>query len=158
MIEGQDTLTKFTRLKYGMVGGGKGAFIGDVHRKAIAMDGKAELVAGCFSQSYKNTLETGESWGVAKDRLYKTYEEMIQAEAKRKDRLDFILIVTPNDTHFPDRQARPRKRAPRRLRQAADDEQPRRRGARPARRRKRVSCSASPTPIAAIRSSITCGT
>ena len=46
MIEGQETLTQVARLKYGMVGGGKGAFIGDVHRKAIAMDGKAELVAG----------------------------------------------------------------------------------------------------------------
>jgi len=99
MIEGQDAPTKFAKLRYGMVGGGKGAFIGDVHRKAIALDGKAELVAGCFSQSYKNTLETGESRGVAKDRLYKNYEEMIRAEAKRKDRIDFLLIVTPNDSH-----------------------------------------------------------
>ena len=101
MIEGQETLTKVARLKYGMVGGGKGAFIGDVHRKAIAMDGKAELAAGCFSQSYPSTLETGASWGLDKKRLYKTFEEMIKAEAKRKDKIDFILIVTPNNTHFP---------------------------------------------------------
>ena len=101
MIEGQATLTKSARLKYGMVGGGKGAFIGDVHRKAIAMDGKAELVAGCFSQSYQNTLETGEFWGLNKDRLYKNYTDMIKAEAKRPEKIDFIIIVTPNISHYP---------------------------------------------------------
>ena len=100
MIEGQ-TMTKVARLKYGMVGGGKGAFIGDVHRKSIAMDGKAELAAGCFSQSFANTRETGLFWGVDKDRLYKTYADMIRAEAKRPDRIDFLIIATPNDTHYP---------------------------------------------------------
>lgn len=68
-----------------MVGGGKGAFIGDVHRKAIAMDGKAKLVAGCFSQSFDNTLETGEAWGVDKSRLYKTFEEMLIISASTAD-------------------------------------------------------------------------
>jgi predicted dehydrogenase len=101
MIEGQETLTKVARLKYGMVGGGKGAFIGDVHRKAIAMDGKAELAAGCFSQSYKNTLETGEFWGLNKDRLYKNCGDMIKAEAERPEKIDFIIIVTPNISHYP---------------------------------------------------------
>jgi len=101
MIEGQDTLTKADRLKYGMIGGGKGAFIGDVHRKAIAMDGGAELIAGCLSQTYFNTLETGESWGLANDRLYRTYHDLIVAEAVRPDRPDFLLIVTPNNTHYP---------------------------------------------------------
>ena len=122
MIEGQDKLTKVTKLRYGMVGGGKGAFIGDVHRKAIAMDGKAELIAGCFSQTFENTLETGEFWGVPNDRLYKNYEEMIQAEAKRPDKIDFLLVVTPNDTHFPIVRAGPRTRLPRRLRQTAHDQ------------------------------------
>jgi len=101
MIEGQESLTKGARLKYGMVGGGQGAFIGDVHRKAIAMDGKAVLVAGCFSQSYANTLELGEFLGLDKERLYGSYGEMIPAEAERKDRPDFLTIVTPNDTHYP---------------------------------------------------------
>jgi len=101
MIEGQESLTKVAPLKYGMVGGGKGAFIGDVHRKAIAMDGKAVLVAGCFSQSYANTLELGEFLGLDKERLYGSYGEMIPAEAERKDRPDFLTIVTPNDTHYP---------------------------------------------------------
>lgn len=101
MIEGQETLSEGVRLKYGMVGGGKGAFIGDVHRKAIALDGMAELVAGCFSQSFEKTLETGESWGISKDRLYATYEEMLAAEAGRPDKPNFILVVTPNVHHFP---------------------------------------------------------
>ena len=101
MIEGQETLGRASRLTYGMIGGGKGAFIGDVHRKAIAMDGKAKLVAGCFSQSYENTLATGETWAVDKSRLYETYEEMLRAEAGRDDKVDFIVIVTPNSSHFP---------------------------------------------------------
>jgi len=83
-----------------MVGGGQGAFIGDVHRKAIAMDGKAELVAGCFSQDHQNTLATGEMLGLDKDRLYSTFEGMMEAEGKREDKIDFVVIVTPNNTHF----------------------------------------------------------
>ncbi|MGA2361293.1 MAG: Gfo/Idh/MocA family oxidoreductase [Candidatus Aminicenantales bacterium] len=101
MIEGQSAGGKAPELRYGMVGGGPGAFIGDVHRKAIAMDGKAEIISGCFSQSYDNTLATGEFLGLPKDRLYRTFEEMIRAEAKRKDRPDFIVIVTTNNAHYP---------------------------------------------------------
>ena len=101
MIEASATDKKKSRLTYGMVGGGRGAFIGDVHRKAIAMDGKAELVAGCLSRDYQNTLSTGESWGINRDRLYPTYEEMMEAEGKRKDKIDFVVIVTPNNTHYP---------------------------------------------------------
>jgi predicted dehydrogenase len=100
MIEGQESFGKATRLTYGMIGGGLGAFIGDVHRKAIAMDGMARLAAGCFSQSFDNTLKTGEAWGVDGSRLYKTPQEMLAAEAQRPDKLDFVLIVTPNNTHY----------------------------------------------------------
>ncbi|HOV70315.1 MAG TPA: Gfo/Idh/MocA family oxidoreductase, partial [Clostridia bacterium] len=87
-------------LRFGMVGGGEGSFIGDVHRKAAKFDGKCELVAGCFSRDYDNTLRTGESLGLSKDRLYKTYEEMAAAEEKRPDGIDFAIIVTPNNAHF----------------------------------------------------------
>lgn len=100
MIEGSTAAQKARRLTYGMVGGGKGAFIGDVHRKAIAMDGKAALVAGCFSQDFQNTLETGEVLGCERDRLYPSFEEMLQSEGKREDGIDFVVIVTPNNTHF----------------------------------------------------------
>ena len=101
MIEGQASGTKTQKLRYGMVGGGEGAFIGDVHRKAVAMDGKADIVCGAFSQSYDNTLATGGSLGLLRERLYRSFEDMIRAEAKRADRPDFISIVTPNSTHYP---------------------------------------------------------
>jgi predicted dehydrogenase len=100
MIEGQATGGKSPRLRYGMIGGGPGAFIGDVHRKALAMDAKADLVCGCFSQTFENTLATGDLLGLPKERLYRTFEEMIRAEALRVDRPDFISIVTPNSTHY----------------------------------------------------------
>jgi len=100
MIEGQKTLGKRQRLRCGMIGGGRGAFIGDVHRKALAMDGRIELVAGCFSPSIENTRETGESLGLDPERLYASFSEMFAAETRRPDRFDFVIIVTPNDTHF----------------------------------------------------------
>ena len=100
MIEGQASGTKAQKLRYGMVGGGQDAFIGDVHRKAIAMDGKAEIVCGAFSQSYDNTLATGDALGLPPERLYRTFEDMIRTEANRSDRPDFNSIVTPNSTHY----------------------------------------------------------
>ncbi|PHV69344.1 oxidoreductase [Sporanaerobium hydrogeniformans] len=87
-------------LSYGMVGGGPDAFIGDAHRRAIALDGKAKLVAGCFSRSYPKTLETGKLLGVEVDRLYEDYEQMAKAEAAREDGINFVVIVTPNYAHF----------------------------------------------------------
>ncbi len=101
MIEGQAAGARTPKLRYGMVGGGQGAFIGDVHRKAIAMDGKAEIACGCFSQSYDNTLATGDLLGLPKDRLYRTFDEMMKAEAKRPDRPDFMIVVTTNNAHYP---------------------------------------------------------
>ena len=100
MIEQSADVKAAVKLKYGMVGGGKGAFIGDVHRKCIALDGLAEIAAGCFSRSAENTMETGIALGIAPDRCYKTFEEMAEAEAKRPDKIDFVVIVTPNNTHF----------------------------------------------------------
>lgn len=87
-------------LNYGMVGGGPGAFIGDAHRKAIGLDGKARIVAGCFSRSFENTLAMGEALGIEKERLYKNYEEMAAKEAGREDGMDFVVIVTTNYAHY----------------------------------------------------------
>jgi len=86
-----------TFLKYGMVGGGEGAFIGGIHRKAINLDGKAQLVSGCFSRDWDNTVVTGKKLGLDPDRLYKSYEEMAKAEC---DKIDFVVVVTPNTSHF----------------------------------------------------------
>jgi predicted dehydrogenase len=101
MIEGQASGARSPKLRYGMIGGGRGAFIGDVHRKAIAMDGQAEIVCGTFSQSYENTLATGDALGLPKERLYRTFTEMVHGESQRHDRPDFLIIVTPNSTHHP---------------------------------------------------------
>ncbi|MDR1948101.1 MAG: Gfo/Idh/MocA family oxidoreductase [Spirochaetaceae bacterium] len=101
MIEGSADSTIAGKLRYGMVGGGPGAFIGDVHRKSINLDGLAELAAGCFSRSPENTLATGKALGLAPDRLYKTFDEMAEGESKRPDKIDFVVIVTPNVTHYP---------------------------------------------------------
>ena len=87
-------------MTYGMVGGGQGAFIGDVHRKAIALDGLAVLSAGCFSRDAANSRATGGSLGVPADRIYLAFSEMAKAEAARSDGIDFVVIVTPNDTHY----------------------------------------------------------
>ena len=101
MIEGASPHGSGAVLRYGMVGGGQSAFIGDVHRKAIALDGSAALVAGCFSRSHENTLATGRSLGLDEKRLYRSFDEMAEAESRRKDGIDFAVIVTPNDLHHP---------------------------------------------------------
>ena len=100
MIEQSADAKAGVKLRYGMVGGGQGAFIGDVHRKSISLDGLAELTAGCFSRSPENTAATGKALGLDISRCYKTFEEMAEGEAKRPDKIDFAVIVTPNNAHF----------------------------------------------------------
>lgn len=89
------------KLNYGMVGGGPGSFIGDAHRKSINIDAMAQLVAGCFSRTLEKCQQTGEELGVAADRCYASYEEMAKAEAAREDGIDFVVVVTPNVSHYP---------------------------------------------------------
>lgn len=83
-----------------MIGGGPGAFIGDVHRKAIAFDRSAELVAGCFSSDFSKTEVTGRELDLDESRLYRTPAEMASAEKERADGIDFAVIVTPNFLHY----------------------------------------------------------
>ena len=92
-----------TRLKMGMVGGGIGSFIGDVHRKAASIDGMINLVCGAFSSSTEKSLASAEALGIPKERAYGSFEEMILEEAKlpEEERMDFVSIVTPNHMHFP---------------------------------------------------------
>jgi predicted dehydrogenase len=94
-------MTHQRKLRMGMVGGGPGAFIGPVHRIAAELDGRIELVAGAFSQSAERSRAAGESYRIQADRAYADYQQMIEAERKRPDAIDFVAIVTPNHLHLP---------------------------------------------------------
>ena len=94
-------MTVERKLRMGMVGGGPGAFIGPVHRIAAELDGKIELVAGAFSQSAERSREAGESYKIDPDRASASYGEMLEAERRRHDAIDFVAIVTPNHLHLP---------------------------------------------------------
>lgn len=87
-------------LDYGMVGGGEGAFIGEVHRNAIALDGKCRLAAGAFSTDKDKNLKTGKTLNLDTDRVYSDYREMAERESKREDGIKFVSIVTPNYLHY----------------------------------------------------------
>lgn len=88
------------KLTFGMVGGGQGAFIGEIHRRGVLLNDLAEMKAGCFSRSYDKSLKTAEAWSIAPERVYRTYQEMAEAEAGREDGIDFVIIVTPNVSHY----------------------------------------------------------
>lgn len=91
------------KLRMGMVGGGAGSFIGDVHRKAAAIDGMIELVCGAFSSTAEKSISSGIALGLDKSRCYGTFQEMIEKEKAlpEHERMDFVAIVTPNHMHFP---------------------------------------------------------
>jgi len=90
------------KLRMGMIGGGPGAFIGAVHRTAANMDGEIELVCGAFSSDPQKSKLAGEELNINPQRVYPSYEEMIQKEAKlgQDQKMDFVSIVTPNHLHF----------------------------------------------------------
>ena len=87
------------RIRLGMVGGGRGAFIGAVHRIAARIDDQYELVAGAFSSDPDRSAASAADLGVA--RAYGSYEEMAQKESRRKDGIEAVAIVTPNHLHAP---------------------------------------------------------
>ncbi len=85
-----------------MIGGGKGAFIGAVHRIALNMDGLIELCCGALSQNPEKARESGKELFLPEDRIYGSYEEMIKKESELPEdqRMHFVIIVTPNFAHF----------------------------------------------------------
>jgi predicted dehydrogenase len=88
-------------LRLGMIGGGQGAYIGNIHRIAARLDGAWLLVAGAFDVDPQRGRAFARSQGIAEDRSYGDYKELIAAEAKRESRVDAVAICTPNFTHFP---------------------------------------------------------
>ncbi|MDG1728417.1 MAG: Gfo/Idh/MocA family oxidoreductase [Algibacter sp.] len=91
------------KLRMGMIGGGTGSFIGDVHRKASSIDGMIELVCGAFSSSAEKSIASGKALFLPEDRCYGSFEDMILKEKALpvSERMDFVAIVTPNHMHFP---------------------------------------------------------
>ncbi len=91
------------KVRMGMIGGGRDAFIGAVHRIAAAIDQQIELVCGAFSSTPEKSKLSGKDLLLPEDRCYGTCEEMISAESKLPvgERMDFVAIVTPNHMHFP---------------------------------------------------------
>ncbi len=91
------------KLRMGMIGGGTGSFIGDVHRRAAAIDGMIELVCGAFSSNEEKSKTSGKALYLPEDRCYGSFEEMILKEKELPEgvRMDFVSIVTPNHMHFP---------------------------------------------------------
>ena len=91
------------KIRMGMVGGGKGAFIGQVHRYAAALDCEIELVCGAFSSNPEKSKHSGEALHLPTDRVYSSYQEMMAKESDlpADQRMQFVSIVTPNHMHFP---------------------------------------------------------
>jgi predicted dehydrogenase len=94
----QNAMTR--KIRMGMVGGGRGAFIGAVHRMAAALDGEIELVCGVFSSDPEKSKLSGQDLMLPPERCYTSYKEMMQREKLRKTKMDMVAIVTPNHLHF----------------------------------------------------------
>lgn len=90
------------KIRMGMIGGGRGAFIGGVHRMAASLDGQIELVCGAFSSRPEVSKASGQDFFLPSDRVYGDYLEMItrEAELPEGERMDFVSIVTPNHMHY----------------------------------------------------------
>src|SRR4029079_8433848 len=101
MVQGRSDAASGGRIRYGMVGGGQGAFIGAVHRLAARMDDQYVFLAGALSADAKRARASGEELGLASDRIYSDYREMAKAESKRDDGIEAVSIVTPNNVHVP---------------------------------------------------------
>lgn len=101
MVSGRQVESGSGPIRYGMVGGGQGAFIGGVHRIAARMDGEFELVAGALSSTPEKALASATELGLDPKRSYSSFAEMAKAEKRRKDGIEAVAIVTPNHVHWP---------------------------------------------------------
>jgi predicted dehydrogenase len=99
-IKGTSDVASKRKLRLGMVGGGRGAFIGAVHRMAARLDDRFEFVAGALSSNPEVAIASGADLGIPAERRYADWREMAQREAKREDGIDVVSIVTPNHLHF----------------------------------------------------------
>src|SRR5512133_733770 len=87
------------KLRAGIVGGGRGAFIGAVHRMAATLDNEAEIVAGVLSSDPEKAESSAKEWHL--ERSYQSFSDMADKESKRADGIDFVIVAVPNHLHFP---------------------------------------------------------
>lgn len=104
MVSGTSSEARFPRkLTFGMVGGGRDAFIGAVHRRAAMLEGDVDFVAGALSSTPEKALASAKDLYLPEDRSYGSWQEMLEKESARPvgDRIDFVSVVTPNHMHYP---------------------------------------------------------
>jgi len=96
-------LDTFSRIRYGMVGGGEGAFIGQIHRLAANLDGQYDLVCSAFSRDPDNNKRSSAALGIVRERAYVSWQDLIQQESllPENERMQVVVIVTPNHLHVP---------------------------------------------------------
>lgn len=92
----------YKKARYGMVGGGYGSFIGEVHRMAANLDGLMELTAGAFSSDPRKSKKMGRELGIVNKRIYGSYQQMAQREASlpEDERIDVVSVTVPNNLHY----------------------------------------------------------
>ncbi|MGE0499474.1 MAG: Gfo/Idh/MocA family protein [Rhizobiaceae bacterium] len=101
MVSGKQVESGNGPIRYGMVGGGQGAFIGGVHRIAARLDGEFELVAGALSSDPARAKASAAELGLDPERSYASFQEMAKVESRRPDGIEAVAIVTPNHMHYP---------------------------------------------------------
>jgi predicted dehydrogenase len=88
------------KLKWGMIGGGEGSQIGPAHRLGSGLDGEFEFTAGALDHRPEEGRDYGQRLGLAQDRAYGSWQEMLEGEKNREDRIDLVTVATPNSTHY----------------------------------------------------------
>lgn len=88
------------RLRLGLIGGGPGSFIGQTHRMAARLDGAYDIVAACLSSNPQRAHDSATGLGVAADRAYTDWKQLLTQEQAREDKIDVVAVMTPNDSHF----------------------------------------------------------
>ena len=101
MVQPANTDNMAPRLRLGIVGGGRGAFIGAVHVNGARLDDRYQLVAGALSSDPRTAKESAPAFRIPNERAYTSYQEMAEKESQRDDGIEAVIVVTPNHTHYP---------------------------------------------------------
>src|SRR5690349_2349895 len=95
------TSTIGRRIRLGLIGGGPGSIIGETHRIAARLDGQYDIVAAALSSNPERARQAARDLGIGAERAYPSWQQMLEAEAARPDRIDAVAVMTPNDSHHP---------------------------------------------------------